>query len=217
MEKLLVIAKPDLTIRRGPGALMLDALLSHTKAKVLASRKLNVSNELAESHYAVHKGKFFYDWLVRYLQCYSCIVFVIETEMPAEEVRKLLGSTLPQQADPESLRAKYALWAGSNGLHVSESSKAAEDEMKVWIDGGALKHGWVDFDLQKYIGEYKNGPNFTKELRRVMGRYAADPKSIDDAKREALNLLAKEAFDVKKPQLEKFNKLFWEGVTLKRP
>jgi len=214
MNRILIIAKPDLTIRRAAGSLMLKEFFDAINGIIVSSNTVNVNKELAHKHYGHLKHKFFYDWLVRYIQCYQCIVFIAETEMPIESVRRLLGSTIVEEADPKSIRAKYGLYSGMNGIHVSESPEAAEQEIQNWTDNGPLVIGQRNFDLNSYIEKYHDSSNYTEIIHKMMSDYKSKLVQADKVKKEVNQLLLKEATDVNETTVEIFSELFWEGINL---
>lgn len=215
MNEILVIGKPDLVIRRGAGALMLKEFFNVIRAKIVASNKLLVSEHLAVKHYGHLKGRYFYDWLIEYIQCYDSLVFAVETLLPVQKIREMLGDTIIENADPQSIRARLGLYNGMNGLHVSESSEAGTKEIRIWTDEKALEHGKLKFDLNTYLENYISAPNYTKEVHALLSTHRRS-ESVNDKQVhvEFLELLKKEAINVEPKIVNRFNELFWQGMNL---
>jgi len=118
MERTFVLVKPD-GVQRG---------LKLTAAKFLA-----VSNDLAEKHYAVHKGKDFYPGLIRYITSAPVMAMVWEGTNAVAVVRQTMGATRPWEAAPGSIRHDFALEVGRNLTHASDSVENAQAEIALWF------------------------------------------------------------------------------------
>src|SRR5216684_4142447 len=102
MERTLVVIKPD-GVQRG----LIGPILSRFEQRgyrVIALRMLAVSRELAEAHYAVHQGKFFYPDLVSYIGSGPVVAMVLEGVEVIKAVRLMVGSTRPHEAAPGTIR-----------------------------------------------------------------------------------------------------------------
>jgi nucleoside-diphosphate kinase len=107
--------------------------------------------DLAERHYAVHKGKPFYDGLIRYITSSPVVAMVWEGKRAIEVVRRTVGSTNPADADPGTIRADYAVEIGRNLVHASDGAETADYEIPLWFDVSELV-SWPR-DLDKWIVE----------------------------------------------------------------
>jgi nucleoside-diphosphate kinase len=94
---------------------------------------LSVSPELAAKHYAVHKGKPFYDGLVEYVQRGPVIAMVIEGEDAIAGMRRLLGATDPRKGQPGEIRFDYGQEIGRNLVHGSDGPETAKQEIALWF------------------------------------------------------------------------------------
>lgn len=131
MEKTLVLVKPD-GVQRG---LIGDVIGRFEKRglKLVAAKFLDVSQTLAESHYAVHKGKPFYDGLIKYITSAPVMAMVWEGPNAIAAVRQTVGATRPTEAAPGSIRHDFALEVGRNLIHASDSPETALQEISLWF------------------------------------------------------------------------------------
>ena len=131
MEKTLVLVKPD-GVQRG----LIGEVISRLERRglrLVAARFMQVSQELAEQHYAVHKGKPFYDGLIRYITSAPVMAMVWEGPNAVAAVRQIMGATRPTEAAPGTLRHDFALEVGRNLTHASDSPENGEKEVALWF------------------------------------------------------------------------------------
>jgi nucleoside-diphosphate kinase len=169
MERSLVIIKPDGTVRRRVGALVLQALLDRGY-HIRAFKEMKVSDALARMHYAVHKEKPFFPWLVDFISSAPVLVTIFEGEDTIEGIREALGATFVQKADPKSLRGKYGIWAGINIAHASDAPDTSQTEITLWMTQGGLKESDEAERLARnYIHRYNIGnADYTMEIRDIV-------------------------------------------------
>lgn len=131
MERSLVIIKPD-GVQRG---LMGDITtrLERRGLRLVAMKFMAVSQALAEQHYAIHKGKPFYEPLVAYIISGPVVVMAWEGNNAIEAIRQTVGATNPVKAAPGSIRADYALEIGRNLIHASDGPETATQELGLWF------------------------------------------------------------------------------------
>ncbi|HSQ17976.1 MAG TPA: nucleoside-diphosphate kinase [Anaerolineales bacterium] len=147
MEKTLVLVKPDGVQRGLIGEVILR--LERRGLKLVAARFLAVSNELAEKHYAVHKGKNFYESLMRYITSAPVMAMVWEGPNAVVAVRQTMGATRPTEAAPGSIRHDFALDVGRNLTHASDTPENAEKEIALWftpeevVSWGRVVDTWI--------------------------------------------------------------------------
>jgi nucleoside-diphosphate kinase len=94
---------------------------------------MQVSRELAEEHYAVHKGKPFYEGLINYIVSAPVVACVVEGPNAIAIVRQTVGATRPHEAAPGSIRADLALMVGRNLVHASDAPDTAQAEVALWF------------------------------------------------------------------------------------
>jgi nucleoside-diphosphate kinase len=131
VERTLVLVKPDGVQRGLIGEVI--ARLERRGLRLVAAKFMAVSQELAETHYAIHKGKPFYDGLIRYITSAPVMAMVWEGPNAIAAVRQTMGSTRPTEAAPGSLRHDFALEVGRNLTHASDSVENGIIEVKLWF------------------------------------------------------------------------------------
>jgi nucleoside-diphosphate kinase len=94
---------------------------------------MRVSRELAETHYAIHKGKPFYNGLIDYITSAPVMAMVWEGPEAVAAVRQTMGSTRPREAAPGTIRHDFALDVGRNLTHASDSPENGEAEIALWF------------------------------------------------------------------------------------
>ncbi len=103
---------------------------------------MRVDTELAETHYAIHKGKPFYEGLIRYITSAPVMAMVWEGPNAIAAVRQTMGSTRPTEAAPGSVRHDYALEVGRNLTHASDTPENGAAEISLWFNNSEL----IDWD-----------------------------------------------------------------------
>jgi nucleoside-diphosphate kinase len=131
MERSLVLVKPD-AMERGLAGVIIGRLQG-AGLKLTALRMLHMDKALAERHYAVHKGKPFYNDLVEYITSAPIVAAVFEGEGAVEKIRKLMGATDPAKAAPGTIRKDYGLDVQRNATHASDSPENAEKEIGLFF------------------------------------------------------------------------------------
>jgi len=94
---------------------------------------MNVSQELAETHYGIHKGKPFYDGLIKYITSAPVMAMVWEGHNAVAAVRQTMGSTKPVEAAPGSIRHDFGLDVGRNITHASDTVENGIKEVELWF------------------------------------------------------------------------------------
>ena len=149
MESTLVLVKPD-GVQRG----LIGEVISRLEQRglrLVAAKFMNVSRELAETHYAVHKGKPFYEGLIDYITSAPVMAMVWEGPNAIAAVRQTMGATRPTEASPGSIRHDYALEVGRNLTHASDSPENGEHEVALWFEPDELVH-WIR-DIDRWVFE----------------------------------------------------------------
>ena len=105
-----------------------------TKGYKLAGAKLmQVSNQLAETHYNEHKDRPFFGELVDFITSGPVFAMVWEGENVIATARKIMGKTNPLEADPSTIRGDFGISVGKNIIHGSDSSESAEREISLFF------------------------------------------------------------------------------------
>jgi nucleoside-diphosphate kinase len=131
MEKTFVMVKPDGVERGLMGEVV--SRLERRGLRLIAAKFMWVSQELAEKHYAIHKGKSFYEPLIKYITSAPVLAMVWEGPNAVAAVRQTMGSTRPVEAAPGSIRHDFALMVGRNLTHASDSVENGELEVALWF------------------------------------------------------------------------------------
>ena len=145
MERTFVMIKPDGVQRRLIGKVI--QRIEEAGLKVVAMKFLKVSKQLAEKHYEVHKGKPFYEGLIKYITSGPVVAMVVEGMNAIERIRILVGATDPQKANPGTIRGDFAQHIGRNIIHASDAKETAEKEIKLWFkDEEIVEYSMIDED-----------------------------------------------------------------------
>ncbi len=131
MERTFILLKPDAVQRGLVGEII--KRFEQRGLKLVAMRMVQVSNELASEHYAVHEGKPFYEGLIDYITKSPVVTLVLEGTNAIAVVRTTVGATNPATAAPGTLRADFGLEIGRNLIHASDGLETAESEMALWF------------------------------------------------------------------------------------
>ncbi len=195
MERTLLVLKPDATMRRGVGAAVLERILEALPdARPLGFVERSVPKSLAAQHYAIHKGKFFFPWLIQFIRVGKVVATVLEGNDIVRRLRAVLGATFVDKADPESLRGKYGLVGGVNVAHASDEPGNAEKEIALWDKRTSLdiRSGGRD-NLLAYIEKWRRAKiSATQKIRIICKEYAQSYSSRDHYEEQITNLLISE-------------------------
>ena len=131
MERTLVLVKPD-GVQRGLVGEVIKRL-ENRGLRLIAGKFIQVSRELAEEHYGIHKGKPFYGSLLNYITSAPVMAMVWDGPDAVTAVRQTMGATKPTEATPGSIRHDYGLDIGRNLTHASDSPENGEKEIALWF------------------------------------------------------------------------------------
>jgi len=147
IERTFVMLKPGVLSRRIAGEIV--SRIERKGFDIVAARLMRVSRSLAETHYAEHRGKPFFDGLVAYITSGPVVAMVLEGDAAISMLRKMCGSTKAEEAAPGTIRGDYAMHTGLNIVHASDSTESAArevglffrpDDIVAWPDGN---DGWI--------------------------------------------------------------------------
>ncbi len=136
MERTLVLVKPDGVQRGLIGEVI--ARFERRGLRLVAAKFIQVSDALAATHYAEHKGKPFYDGLLAYITSAPVMAMVWEGSNAVAAVRQTVGSTKPVEAAPGTIRHDFALEVGRNLIHASDKPETGEREVALWFKAEEL-------------------------------------------------------------------------------
>lgn len=135
-ERTFVMIKPD-GVQRGIAGEIITRL-ERKGLQPVAIKMIRVDIELAATHYAEHKGKSFYDGLIEFITSSPVIAMVWEGDNSIALVRKMVGATRPEDADPGTIRGDFAISTGCNLVHASDGLETAHREINLWFTPGEL-------------------------------------------------------------------------------
>jgi nucleoside-diphosphate kinase len=121
------LLKPD-AVQRGLTGRILDRF-EQRGLKIVSLKMMRVSRQLAESYYAEHKGKPFYEPLMSYVASGPVVAMVLEGDGAIAIVRRMMGKTNSAEAEPGTIRGDFALTIGRNVIHGSDSPESAKREI----------------------------------------------------------------------------------------
>jgi len=136
MERTLVLLKPDAVQRRLVGRII--SRFEDKGLKIVGMKLMQVTQELAERHYAEHREKPFFSELVSFITSSPIVAMVVEGPGAINEVRRLMGKTDPREAAPGTIRGDYGLSITQNLVHGSDSPESAAREIPIFFSEGEL-------------------------------------------------------------------------------
>ena len=131
MERTFIMVKPDGVQRGLVGEII--ARFERRGLKIVALKMMQVSDEFARQHYAVHEDKPFFAGLVKYITSAPVVAMVAEGTNAVLAVRQTVGATRPNEAAPGTIRADFALEIGRNLVHASDGPETAASEIALWF------------------------------------------------------------------------------------
>ena len=131
MQRTLILLKPDCIQRRLVGEI--TGRFERKGLRLVGMKLLQASRELAEKHYAVHKGKPFYDSLLKFILAGPTVAMVWEGREAVNVARTLMGVTDGTKAPPATIRGDFAISVQNNLVHGSDSPENAAMEIALWF------------------------------------------------------------------------------------
>ncbi|HEX6443339.1 MAG TPA: nucleoside-diphosphate kinase [Stellaceae bacterium] len=127
IERTLSIIKPDATRRNLTGAI--NDRFEKAGLRIVAQKRMRLTQDLAERFYAVHAQRPFYRSLVGFMTSGPVVVQVLEGEDSVAKNREVMGATDPAKADPNTIRKDFAESIEANSVHGSDSPENAAQEI----------------------------------------------------------------------------------------
>jgi nucleoside-diphosphate kinase len=131
MERSLVLIKPD-AIQRGLAGEIISRL-EKKGFKIVAMKMLHMDKNLAQRHYAIHKGKAFFDDLVNFITSSPIIAIIFQGKNAVEIIRQMMGETDPAKAHSGTIRGDFGIDIGHNLVHGSDSLENASKEIDLFF------------------------------------------------------------------------------------
>ena len=136
VQRTLVLLKPDALQRELLGQIL--ARFERKGLKLVGLKFVHLSDAMLDEHYAHLKAKAFFANLKKFMMQTPVVAMVLEGLDVIDSVRKIVGSTNPREADAGSIRADFSMNVPSNLVHASDSSEAAETEVKRFFKADEL-------------------------------------------------------------------------------
>lgn len=136
METTLIILKPD-AVQRG----LIGRIISRFEDKglqVVGCKLMQISQELAATHYAAHKERPFYPGLVRFMTSSPVVVLALRGNGAITIARSMMGATFGSKANPGTIRGDFGVSNSFNLIHGSDSPEAAERELSLFFKAGEV-------------------------------------------------------------------------------
>ncbi|GAV25555.1 nucleoside-diphosphate kinase [Carboxydothermus islandicus] len=131
MERTFIMVKPD-GVQRG----LVGEIISRFEKrgfKLVGLKLMQISRELAETHYGEHKGKPFFEGLVNFITSGPVVAMVWEGKEVIATAREMMGATNPLKAQPGTIRGTYGIDVGRNVIHGSDSPESAQREIALFF------------------------------------------------------------------------------------
>jgi nucleoside-diphosphate kinase len=148
MQQTLILLKPDCVHRRLVGTII--QRFEQKGLRLVGMKMVQAGKELATQHYAVHKGKPFYESLLEFLVSGPTVAMVWEGREAIQVARTLMGPTDGTKASPATIRGDFALSVQNNLIHGSDSPENARAEIALWFKPEELLNynptdrGWIE-------------------------------------------------------------------------
>ena len=127
VQRTFSIIKPDATKRNITGKV--NAKIEEAGLRIIAQKRLQLTQEQAGGFYAVHKERPFYNDLVKFMMSGPVVVQVLEGENAIANYREVMGATNPADAAPGTIRAEFAESIDANTVHGSDAPETAAEEI----------------------------------------------------------------------------------------
>ena len=128
MDQTFSIIKPDATRRNITGSI--NKVIEESGIRIIAQKRIKLTNKQAENFYSVHKEKPFFRDLIEYMTSEPVIVQILSGKNCVEKYRSIMGATNPENAEEGTIRKLFALNVQENSVHGSDSA----DNAKIEID-----------------------------------------------------------------------------------
>ena len=131
LERTFSIVKPDATARNLTGRI--NAIIEEAGLRIVAQRRIHMTEEQAKRFYAVHAGRPFYTDLVAFMTSGPVVVQVLEGEDAIAHYRAVMGATNPAEAADGTIRELFAENIERNSVHGSDALETAATEIRFFF------------------------------------------------------------------------------------
>ncbi len=136
IQRTFSIIKPDATRRNLTGAI--NAKIEEAGLRIIAQKRIRLSEEQAKGFYAVHAERPFYNDLVEFMMSGPVVVQALEGEDAIATYRKVMGATNPSEADAGTIRAEFAESIEANSVHGSDAPETAAEEIPFFFSDNEI-------------------------------------------------------------------------------
>ena len=133
IQRTFSIIKPDATKRNLTGAI--NAKIEAAGLRIIAQKRIHMTQAQAETFYGVHKERPFFGELVEFMISEPVVVQVLEGENAIKTYRTVMGATNPADADEGTIRKEFAQSVGENSVHGSDAPETAAEEIAYFFSG----------------------------------------------------------------------------------
>ena len=136
METTLIILKPD-AVQRG----LMGRIITRFEDKglqIVGCKLMQISQQLAATHYEAHKERPFYKGLVGFMTSSPVLVMAVNGNGAITICRNMMGATFGSKANPGTIRGDFGVSNSFNLIHGSDSPEAAERELKLFFAPGEV-------------------------------------------------------------------------------
>ena len=153
METTLIILKPD-AVQRG----LMGRIITRLEEKglqVVGAKMMLISQDMAERHYESHRGKGFYEGLIKFMTSSPVLALAVRGMGAIAISRRMMGATLGSNADPGTIRGDFGVSSSFNLIHGSDSPEAARREIELFFAPGEL----VEYDrpIEAWVYDLSSG------------------------------------------------------------
>ena len=132
MNRTFSIIKPDATKRNITGSI--NELIEKNGLRIIAQKRIKMTNEQAELFYDVHNEKPFFSDLIQYMTSEPVVVQVLAGDNAVKKYREIMGATNPDNAEDGTIRKLFALNVQENSVHGSDSDENARKEIDFFFN-----------------------------------------------------------------------------------
>jgi nucleoside-diphosphate kinase len=136
IERTFSILKPDATARNLTGAI--NAVIEKAGLRIIAQKRIRMSQAEAETFYGVHRERPFFGELVSFMTSAPVVVQVLEGENAIAKYREIMGATDPAKAADGTIRKLFAKSVGENSVHGSDAAETAAQEIAQFFSGNEI-------------------------------------------------------------------------------
>jgi len=153
VETTLIILKPDAVQRALTGRVI--ARLEDKGLQIVGCKMMRISQSLAERHYEAHKGKPFYEGLVRFMTSAPVMVLAVRGVGAIAVSRKVMGATFGSNAEPGTIRGDFGVSNSFNLIHGSDSAETARRELDLFFEPDELLE--YDRAVDQWVYDFSGG------------------------------------------------------------